>query len=386
MRGLRKHAWQRVGYGLLVLLGGCGSTVKDSTFQGPGGGTTSSPADASSATTKPAGVADNVAQLACGDFHSCARMNDGTVRCWGRDRDGELGDKGAAGDHPSPMVVAGLSGVEEIALGSSFSCARMKDHTVKCWGSGKIGGDTKDVVKSAPIQVAGITGAVELKAGGYIACVRTEAGAVKCWGDESVKKGAPTTGAVEIAAAGVHACARMADGTAQCWGDGPWAAAAHPSFAKPAITGATSLSTGDAFACAVIAGGSVSCWGRNDQGELGTNPDEDNHAQPVAVRGILGVVKLFSAESHTCALGPDGKAQCWGANEEGELARPVGRTTQELAGPVSGLGLVAEIAPGADHLCARTKSGTASCWGNNKSGQVGDGTTERKATPTRVAF
>jgi alpha-tubulin suppressor-like RCC1 family protein len=391
-RGL-EEGW-RIGFGLVALvLGACGGGVKDSTFKPsrgagrPADGTGPSASGASTSTTEaPNDGPSDVAQLSCGDFHSCARMIDGTVRCWGRDRDGELGDKGVAGDQSKPMAVAGVSGVEEVALGSSFTCARLKDHTVKCWGSGKIAGDGKDLSKSAPIQVAGITGAVELKAGGYIGCVRTEAGAVKCWGDDSVKKGAPPAGAVEIVAAGVHACARMSDATVKCWGDGPWSGSAHPSFAQPAIVGATGISTGDAFACAVVAGGAVSCWGRNDQGELGANPDEDNHVQPLAVRSMGGVQKLYSAESHTCALAPDGKAQCWGANEEGELGRPAGRTTQELPGPVSGLGTVAEIAPGADHVCARTKSGIVYCWGNNKSGQVGDGTTERKAAPTRVAL
>jgi alpha-tubulin suppressor-like RCC1 family protein len=147
---------------------------------------------------------------------------------------------------------------------------------------------------------------------------------------------------------------------------------------------ARALSTGDSFACAATPSG-VTCWGRNDQGELGVNPDEDNHVAPVAVRALpAGVARLSSAESATCALLVDATLRCWGDNSDGELGRGA-ETTQELAGPVSGVGTVADVAVGADHVCALGRDGAVYCWGANRDGQIGDGTTEQRLVATRVA-
>ncbi len=321
----------------------------------------------------------HVVQIAAGDFHTCARYDDGTLQCWGRDRDGELGDSGSGGDRTRATPVAGVNGVQEIALGSNFTCARLAGGSVSCWGSGKILGDAREVERVPPTKVPGLEGVVELRAGGYVACARTAAGAVRCWGADEVQKGAPTADVVEIAVGAVHACGRLKDGSVRCWGEGPWSASAQVSFAKPSITGATAISTGDAFACAVVAGGAVQCWGRDDQGELGVNPDEDNHVKPVAVRGVQSAVRIASAESHTCVWSETAPLRCWGDNEEGELGRGT-RTTQELADSPKGIEKVKGVALGADHLCALVGA-SITCWGGNKNGQLGDGTTERRLVP-----
>ncbi|HEX7665236.1 MAG TPA: hypothetical protein VF407_12010, partial [Polyangiaceae bacterium] len=279
--------------------------------------------------------------------------------------------------------VAGLNDVAQVAVGSDFSCVRFGSGGVSCWGSGKILGDGNDVQKIKPTPVKGISGAVDLQAGGYVACVKTAGGGAKCWGLDAVTKGGPTSGVAKITASGAHACALMEDGSVKCWGEGAWAPSAKASFSAPAITGARALSSGDSFACTLAAGGAVSCFGRNEQGELGANPDEDNHIAPVAVRDVAGITALASAESHTCAIGTDGSLVCWGSNTEGELGRGT-TTTQELAAKVGSLSNVVAVSPGADHVCATTKDGATWCWGNNKYGQIGDGTTDARLTPVKI--
>ena len=83
-----------------------------------------------------------VAQIAAGGLHTCARMNDGTVQCWGSDADGELGfnsKETCNGTEAEPCAtratpVPGLDHVVEIALGRRHSCARLDGGAVKCWG------------------------------------------------------------------------------------------------------------------------------------------------------------------------------------------------------------------------------------------------------------
>ncbi len=324
-----------------------------------------------------------VKSVATGDFHTCVVVVGGTVMCFGRDRDGELGDGGAAGNRSRPLSVPNLRDVEEVAAGSGFSCARLKDGTVRCWGSGAILGDDRVVEKSRPTQVAGLEGIVELRAGGLVACARSKTGAVKCWGAEAVKSGAPTAGAEEIAASGAHACARTLEGKVTCFGEG-LAAAKNGKPITLDVAKATALSTGDSFACVVV-DAQVRCFGRNDQGELGTSPDKESRNKPTPVKNATGIEKIVSAESRTCALALDKTVRCWGSNHEGELGRGT-KSVSEPIGPVNGLKNVVEIAVGAGHACARTADGDVFCWGGNRQGQLGDGTNESRTSPVRVVF
>ncbi len=326
-----------------------------------------------------------ITQMDCGDFHNCARMGDGHIACWGRNEDGELGDGGDSGDASKPKKVEGLTDVAQVAVGSNFSCARFASGKVSCWGSGKILGDGKDVVKQKPTEISGLTDVTDLQAGGYVVCARTANGGAKCWGLDAVEKSSVASGVDKVAAAGAHACVLTNDGGVKCWGEGAWSPDAKGNFANPVISRATAISSGDSFACVLGIGGAVTCFGRNEQGELGANPDEDNHVQAIPVRGVKEATAISSAESHSCAILRDESVSCWGSNTEGELGRGT-TTTQELAGAVSGMSNVVAIIAGADHVCARDGSGSIWCWGNNRYGQIGDGTKDARLAPVKISF
>ena len=333
-----------------------------------------------------AGSPNDVTHIDCGDFHACAALRDGTARCWGRDREGELGDGDRSdADQKRPVVVVGLAGVEELALGATFSCARLRDKTVTCWGSGKILGDGREVSKIAPTAVVGLRDVVELRAGGYVACARTAAGAARCWGLAAAEEGVPTADVEALSVGAAHACARMKDGSARCWGEGAWGGHKERSFSTPKIRGVTGIATGDSFACALLDEGKATCWGRNDQGELGSTSDQEDHATPLPVGGLVGAVELAAAESHVCARLTDASVRCWGSNTEGELGRGT-RSAEERPGAVQGLDHVSDIALGADYGCATTVDGALYCWGNNHDGQIGDGTNESRFTPVRITW
>ena len=137
--------------------------------------------------------------------------------------------------------------------------------------------------------------------------------------------------------------------------------------------------------CVTTDTGGVKCWGSGTAGELG-NGGTSNSSSAVAVSGLSsGVVSVSVGSYHACALLDTGGVKCWGYNGYGQLGD--GTTTTATA-PVSVSGLtsgVASISVGYGSSCAVLTSGALKCWGRNDQGQIGDGTTTHRNTPTTVS-
>ena len=325
-------------------------------------------------------------QVDCGDFTTCAVVEGGAVRCWGRDKAGELGDAGSGGDRTKSIIVRGVEGATSIALASKFACALGADKKVKCWGTGRIANDGRAIERAKATPVSSVEGVDELTASGAIACARS-GGAIACWGADTATIGTPPAAGTftQVAAGFTHGCALDKKGAVTCWGTGDWSAP-KGSFAKPAsISGATYLATGDRHACVVTKDKKVQCWGMNDAGQLGTKPDTELHKTPVTVPGVSTAVRLFAGESAMCALLADGSARCWGSNGAGELGLGK-KSSEERASKVASVPDIAGMCLATSHGCALTKSKSILCWGANEAGQLGDGTKEKKLEPARVLW
>lgn len=136
------------------------------------------------------GVA-RAAQIAVGREHGCARLEDGTVRCWGRNDVGQLGNGTLVGSNIA-VAVRGLRGVRHIAAGGLHTCAVLEDATVRCWGSnhhGQLGQGTVGGVQRLPTAVAGLTGVTSLAlsraADDGASCALRDDRSVHCWGDNA---------------------------------------------------------------------------------------------------------------------------------------------------------------------------------------------------------
>lgn len=131
------------------------------------------------------GLQSGVTAISAGYYHTCALLDSGAVRCWGRDFDGELGD-GANLGRTVPVEVRGLvSRVTGIAAGDNHTCAVLQTGTVWCWGANNYGqlGNGSNVASNLPVQVSGLAaGARSVSAGEGFSCAVLTNGGIKCWG------------------------------------------------------------------------------------------------------------------------------------------------------------------------------------------------------------
>ncbi len=195
--------------------------------------------------------------------------------------------------------------------------------------------------------------------------------------------------AIGVAAGRFHTCALMSDGTVKCWGqnsngqlgDGTTTNQLVPVSVVGLGGTAVSITAGIFHTCVLMSDGTMRCWGRNVNGQLGDGTTTQRNT-PTTVIGLGGTATAIAATSlHTCALMSDGTMRCWGRNSNGQLGD--GTTTQRNT-PTTVIGLggtAASISMGTDHTFAVMSDGTVKCWGRNDSGQLGDGTTTRRTTP-----
>ncbi|HXD75609.1 MAG TPA: Ig-like domain-containing protein [Vicinamibacterales bacterium] len=267
-----------------------------------------------------AGISTAIA-VAAGYHHTCALLQDGRVKCWGDDSYGELGD-GALIDqnfprggqsvlHSSvPVTVIGIDNAVSVTASDGYhSCAALQDGTVRCWGDNTSGqlGDGRHTRSSVPVGAVGIGTAVAVSSGDFHTCALLQGGGVACWGlnySGQLGDGTGTDSATPVGVSGIstavgisvgvlHTCAVLQNGTARCWGynsngqlgDGTTTNALAPVTVGGITTGTGAIAAGNNDSCAVLRGGVVKCWGMNTYGELGIGTTADA-SSPASVVGI----------------------------------------------------------------------------------------------------
>ena len=294
--------------------------------------------------------------------------------------------------------VAGSDVPTAIAAGNRRSCALTSAGRVLCWGSL---GDSGVV----PAAVSGLSSGVtqisvphsSVNTGGGYTCALTSDG-VQCWVYSPSFAVEPVSGlgsgVTQISSGYLHACALTNGGGVQCWGsnpdgelgDGTHTTSLVPVAASGLSSGITQLSVGNEHTCALSSSGGVLCWGRSDHCELGISVPS---VVPVAIPEDnlkSGIVQITSGGAHTCALTSGGGVLCWGDNYSGQLGNGDGN---DSCSPVTVTGLssgVTQISAGGSHTCALTSNGGVLCWGENSDGQLGNnGTIANSLVPVAVS-
>src|SRR5580692_1389810 len=161
-----------------------------------------------------------------------------------------------------------------------------------------------------------------------------------------------------------------------------------PAPASAAQSSTTTIAAGYTHAC-MIQSGKAYCWGNNTYGQLGNNSTTSS-STPVAVYtgGVLSgktLTQITAGNGYTCALASTGAAYCWGYNTDGELGNGVTLPGAQQDAPVAVSGALdfTQISAGEYSVCAVTNGGTGYCWGQNTSGQLGNGSTTSTSTPVQ---
>lgn len=262
--------------------------------------------------------------------HSCAVLDDATLKCWGGGFSGRLGygDSESLGDQPGEMgnilpavdLGTGRTAVQ-VGTGVSHTCALLDDASVKCWGNGgagRLGNEDTDDIGDDPNEMGNNLNAVELGTGRTVA---------------------------QITVGAYHTCALLDDATVKCWGSG---ASGQLGYGNPNDRGgafgemgnnlpvvdlgtgrtALQISAGFDHTCAILDDASVKCWGLGSAGQLGYGDkfnrgdksfDMGNNLPSVDLGTSRTAVQITTGSVHTCALLDDASVKCWGLGADGRL-------------------------------------------------------------------
>ena len=335
-----------------------------------------------------------------------------------------------SGEDPSyeailPLSQLNIPGFQEgsiytnatLSSGYSHTCSILDDGSVSCWGYNSDGqlGDGTATDRYTPTQTSSLGSgrtAVAITAGAYHTCAILDDGSVSCWGyntygqlgdGTNTDRNTPTQTSslgegrtvVAITASEAHTCTILDNGFVSCWGyngygqlgDGTTTDRDTPT--QTSSTAAVAISAGYQHTCAILDDGSVSCWGRNSNGQLGdgTNSHRNTPTQTSTLGTDRTAVSISAGDRHTCAILDDESVSCWGFNNFGQLGD--GTTTdRDTPTQTSSLGsgrTAVAITAGNYHTCAILDDASVSCWGYNIAGQLGDGTNTDRNTSTQTS-
>lgn len=354
-----------------------------------------------------------VIDIAPGSEHTCALAAGGFVRCWGANREGELGNGTTTPERDAwaATVVAGR--YTDISAGREFTCGVSDTGGVLCWGRGAEHQLGTGVARSELVPTrADIDGVRTISAGRAHACVTRAIGDVRCWGDNSRGQlGAGHTSViagpvavasigklrnVEVASGGAHTCAATIAGSLYCWGDnaagqlGDGTLTSAPSPVQSQLTSLNrqaTLTAGYRHACAITHTGETRCWGSNSFAQTAAPSTFGTWVTQATTASVLGTLRdVDGGRYHSCGIDGYGRAVCWGSNEFGQLGNNAsGSSASTAATRVANLGNVVSIAAGNSFSCAVDVEGSVFCWGDNRSGQVAGSASTLVTLPARVS-
>jgi alpha-tubulin suppressor-like RCC1 family protein len=248
---------------------------------------------------------EHATQVAAGAAHSCA-VTDGGVTCWGSARYGQVGRVVSETPQP-PLLVPGTAGAVEVTAGARHSCARLETGSVLCWGE-LIDESGAPQLMAEPQAIPDLDDAIQLSAGAGHTCALLADGRVACFGhNESGQLGDGTRSSrarpvvvenlersLYVSAGGTeldgslvaHTCVQTKGFFVSCWGRNaegqlgighaddslrPQVVLGEPGEEddEPFLPDVSALASGGLHTCAVDHDGAVRCFGDDAFGQLG---------------------------------------------------------------------------------------------------------------------
>lgn len=397
--------------------------------------------------------------IAAGRAHTCGTVRDDytgmyrEVYCWGDNSKGQLGRPSSLTDSPIPIrMPSDTFDISEVVAGDDYTCGLTTSSAVYCWGSNEFGqlgaataGTCSGVSCSREAVRAAMTGLVaKVNAGKEHACTfMSQANlaspvVVYCWGRNqngqlgrdpvlvtssstpTVVAGLPAIGRVTwLSAFGATTCLTVSQ-IRRCFGRNSsgefgvnstvdsWAPVTAPT--NPSTLSETFLGGGDGFICAYQttssseSGDLLSCWGRDDLGQTGlssgyprqtcsgipciTSATAPPLPRPTYLGAPLrgGLIGWAVGGRHTCVGESQPKIVCWGDNSSGQFGNGTRTSSGVPSAPITmpGSSSIYTIHAGVEHTCVYMYQEGLYCFGNGGSGRLGDGSRVDRLLPARI--
>lgn len=336
----------------------------------------------------------------------CSIHNNGKVRCWGTNNQGQLGD-GTTTDRLSPTAINSSEEFIALTVGYSYGCALSSQNKVFCWGRNNVGqlGDGTFVDRLSPVAVDPSESYRLIKSNnGNSTCGLTVSDKLKCWGHNTegllgdgsmVNQNLPVCidcaeDYVDFGLGGYHGCALTKSGKIKCWGknsvgqvgDGTSAT----KFTPVEIDSATiyvKLNVSNSVNCALTSGKNIKCWGLNYRGAIGDGTTV-NKLSPTLIDSATQYDSVLTSTENTCGIRINGQIKCWGSNSHGQ----VGNGTNHFSAYPNVLSPILidssttyiSLSLGSGTTCGLTSSNDLKCWG----GLSGTGTINNRTFPVLV--
>jgi alpha-tubulin suppressor-like RCC1 family protein len=341
------------------------------------------------------------------------------VFAWGDNSGGQLGN-GSTTSSDTPIQVTLPAGVVPAAVseGDGTSLLLGSNRHVYAWGDntdGQLGNGTT-TSSDTPVQVSlpASVAAIAVSAGADTSLALGWNGTVYAWGDNSsgqLGNGSTTSSDTPVAVSlprGVRAVAIAeggqgtslalgSNGRVYAWGDnssgqlgnGSTTSSDTPvAVSLPRGVRAVAISAGGATSMALSWTGRVYAWGDNGSGQLGDGTTTSSSTPvPVSLPGRVGVRRISAGGATSLALGWNGTVYAWGDNSSGQLGNGT-TTSSSTPVPVSLRGDVKALAvsAGGSTSLALGSDRHVYAWGDNTDGQLGNGTTTDSSTPAQVSL
>jgi alpha-tubulin suppressor-like RCC1 family protein len=269
---------------------------------------------------RPVYLGKTALQVSVGISHTCALLGGGEVKCWGSGNRGQLGrdSQGDIGDKPGDMaklevVHLGKRAIQ-VSAGVIHTCALLEGGEVKCWGKGDyglLGQDSAENIGNRPGDMAKLRAvhlgkrAVQVSAGYNHTCALLEGGEIKCWGNGDN--------------------GRLGQDSSERIGNklGDMVKLGSIQLGEKALQ----VSAGQSYTCALLKAGDVKCWGNGWAGKLGQDSYKTLGNKPGDMTKLNAIhlgkraMQVSAGENHTCALLEDGEVKCWGYGKYGQLGQ-----------------------------------------------------------------
>ncbi len=367
-----------------------------------------------------------IKEISIGFNHICAIVyaldnpdaDEGTVKCWGWNSHGQLGQNpadtiiaGLGTFSTKPLTMTGMQPAMSIAAGANHTCALTAEKSVSCWGGniqGQLGQRGSAGPQPLPTDIVFAAEVTSIGAAHFSTCVATKAGKLYCYGalavDGLIEKDMGFD-AVSLAVGLEHICVSSSDGTVKCIGDNSRAQIGQSpvtvDYHKPNkvsdTVGAKSISLGNSIACITVTDdNNVKCWGSNTYQLLGLPARISSSAAPVDIAGLTGVVDISNSFSDSyCAIAsneniqnPQDVVKCRGNNRHGELGVIPSSPEDDLVAnfaTIPGIENPRAVSVREDHACVISAEEHVKCWGRNDLRQFGN-SADSGITPNTVSY